>query len=189
MSFQVTRVGESKPVGITRKDLTVKNPSSLTKANPYYASTIAALKKNWQPVKNGFVFESYGVDTNKAESMISRMLSYRVLKAGNNAFMKKEARKRLESFKSEIKSQSFKTLTRGEFADLLLKSLAITDIKNPTYKNPYLDQNGSYKETLSILRSEFGFSWQDQFGDRYFQPDKTITVEEALYLMGQVVRE
>lgn len=41
---------------------------------------------------------------------------------------------------------------------------------------------------MATLRSKYAFRWQDQFGERYFQPDKTITVAEALYLIGEIIK-
>ena len=41
---------------------------------------------------------------------------------------------------------------------------------------------------MTTLRTTYKFKWQDQFGERYFQPDKAITVAEALYLAGEVVK-
>lgn len=44
------------------------------------------------------------------------------------------------------------------------------------------DESGDYEPELRTLRVRDGFVWRDTFGDRYFQSDKKITVEEALYL-------
>lgn len=41
---------------------------------------------------------------------------------------------------------------------------------------------------MGTLRTKYSFQWQDQFGERYFQPDKAITIAEALYLIGEIVK-
>lgn len=41
---------------------------------------------------------------------------------------------------------------------------------------------------MITLRTKYNFAWLDQFGERYFQPDKTITVAEALFMVDAVNR-
>lgn len=36
------------------------------------------------------------------------------------------------------------------------------------------------------MRVRYAFKWKDQFGDRYFQNDKVLTVGEALYLAEKI---
>lgn len=45
------------------------------------------------------------------------------------------------------------------------------------------DEGGIYQDSLATLRTKYGFQWKDQFGERYFQSSKVITVSEALYLI------
>lgn len=75
-------------------------------------------------------------------------------------------------------------MTRGQLADLLLKS------KGETYAlssgQAFTDETGTWKDTVTTMRLKYAFKWKDQFAERYFQPDKTITVGEALYLAEKI---
>ena len=52
-----------------------------------------------------------------------------------------------------------------------------------------MDENGVYQDTISTLRNNYGFEWQDQFGKRYFQADKKITIAEAMYLAEEIMKQ
>ncbi len=53
----------------------------------------------------------------------------------------------------------------------------------------FMDENGVYQDTISTLRNNYSFEWQDQFGKRYFQPDKKITIAEAMYLAEEIMKQ
>ena len=50
----------------------------------------------------------------------------------------------------------------------------------------FVDESGTWKSAVTTMRVRYGFKWKDQFGDRYFQPDKVLTVGEALYLAEKI---
>ncbi len=51
---------------------------------------------------------------------------------------------------------------------------------------PFVDETGTWKDAVATMRVRYGFKWKDQFGDRYFQADKVVTVGEALYLAEKI---
>jgi hypothetical protein len=51
------------------------------------------------------------------------------------------------------------------------------------------DESGTHKSVIATLRTKYRFAWLDQFGTRYFQPDKPITIGEILYLTEAVVTQ
>ena len=52
-----------------------------------------------------------------------------------------------------------------------------------------MDERGIYQDTISTLRTNYGFEWQDQFGKQYFQADKKITIAEAMYLAEEIMKQ
>lgn len=53
----------------------------------------------------------------------------------------------------------------------------------------FMDERGIYQDTISTLRTNYGFEWQDQFGKQYFQADKKITIAEAMYLAEEIMKQ
>lgn len=51
---------------------------------------------------------------------------------------------------------------------------------------PFVDESGTWKDAVATMRVRYAFKWKDQFGDRYFQNDKVLTVGEALYLAEKI---
>lgn len=112
-----------------------------------------------------------------------RVLDYQILKAGTNKVKRQLALNNRELFLRSSKSLESKKWSRGAFAELFLKSLRIpTETGNPRW----MDAKGTFQDTLTVLDSKYRFQWQDQFGEKYFQPDKIITLTEAMYLVGEV---
>lgn len=74
----------------------------------------------------------------------------------------------------------YELVTRVRLAKLMMDAFRDPRDAEPTGKK-WRDESGEYEPELRTLRVRDGFAWRDSFGDRYFQPDKTITVEEALY--------
>lgn len=86
-----------------------------------------------------------------------------------------------------IKTQSlndFSTMSRAAFADLLFNAIGTT--RYHTLDKKWIDETGPYKDVMTTLRTGYSFAWKDGFSDRYFQPDKTITIGEALYMIEVV---
>jgi hypothetical protein len=48
----------------------------------------------------------------------------------------------------------------------------------------WLDENGPLKDYITSLRLRYNFSWRDQFGENYFQPERKITLGETFYLLA-----
>lgn len=48
----------------------------------------------------------------------------------------------------------------------------------------WLDESGPLKDYITSLRLRYNFSWRDQFGENYFQPERKITLGETFYLLA-----
>lgn len=111
----------------------------------------------------------------QAKELVRRHLGYLWLKAGNDFEKKKSIKAAILRFERDFgKSDDYARITRGQLADLLLKS------KGETYATPsgqaFTDETGTWKNAVTTMRLKYAFKWKDQFAERYFQPDKTITV-------------
>lgn len=71
-------------------------------------------------------------------------------------------------------------MTRAKLAKLMMDAFRDPRDTESTGKK-WRDESGDYEPELRTLRVRDAFAWRDSFGDRYFQSDKTITIEEALY--------
>jgi hypothetical protein len=123
--------------------------------------------------------------TQMAKELISRVLSYEILKAGTNKEKKQLALNNQELFARSSATLESKKWSRGAFAELFLKSLRIP---LDSYAPVWLDEKGEFQDSIGTLRSKYYFQWKDQFGEKYFQSDRIITLSEAMYLAGEVTR-
>jgi hypothetical protein len=62
-------------------------------------------------------------------------------------------------------------------------------VKDYSEKPPYIDVKNQPKnfQNLVIYLTKLWFKWKDNFAKYYFQPDKNITVWEALYFVKFMV--
>jgi len=83
------------------------------------------------------------------------------------------------------KIEDYKKLSRAEFANLVIASIDGNVISVEDKK--WIDEKGDYKDIITTLRTRYGFIWKDQFAERYFQPDKEITIGESMYMIEKVL--
>ncbi len=176
---------KDKKEPLTRNKITVINPLGIDRRNIYYDAIIAGLGKNWWKTKTGYIGQDQTLTTDMVREMMHRILAYQMLRAGNDSSKKQAAKLATELFRRNSGNLPDKNWTRGDFADLLLKALRIGTIKRDAV---WTDEKWVYQDTMATLRSKYKFRWQDQFGERYFQVDKNITIGEALYLIWEVVK-
>lgn len=180
IEIRIIQVG--KPSGHSTK-ITGEIPTGLDRKNVYYDTIIAGLSKNWRKTRGGYVWQNEEMNTEMIREFLLRVLDYQILKAGTNKVKRQLALNNRELFLRSSKSLESKKWSRGAFAELFLKSLRIpTETGNPRW----MDAKGTFQDTLTVLDSKYRFQWQDQFGEKYFQPDKIITLTEAMYLVGEV---
>jgi len=80
-------------------------------------------------------------------------------------------------------SDKYKFVSREEFVEDLFKLMKIS-IKDYNQLPKYIDVRNKPKnfQNIVIYLTKLWFKWKDRFADYHFQPDKNITVWEALYL-------
>ena len=107
--------------------------------------------------------------------------------------MKQLLRNLLLMFGKKVKislqpSDKYSYVTRKEFVQDVIKLLWIK-VKDYSEKPPYIDVKNQPKnfQNLVIYLTKLWFKWKDNFAKYYFQPDKNITVWEALYFVKFMV--
>jgi len=80
---------------------------------------------------------------------------------------------------------NYNYITRWEFLDYLIKVLWLK-IKHYSSKSKYIDMSNTpdYLKNEVIYFTKLWFKWKDKFSKYYFQPNKYITIQEALYLVN-----
>jgi len=81
-------------------------------------------------------------------------------------------------------SSSRNTLTRQEFLEVAYE--AFWSLTNSYNWKSYLDlESDGEVQVASLLWTNY--EWQDQFWEKYFQPDKSITRGEAAYMLSHIL--
>jgi hypothetical protein len=192
VSLTVTRIDTKKPVSLnrTKQDVTVTNPRGLDSTYAYYRESISTLERGCFPLKDGYLMQDREMVASQAKELVRRYLGYRWLKAGSNLAQKKAIAARLAEFETDFRNWSdFDRVSRGQLTDLILRAKGETPpatILASAIGRPFTDESGTWKGAVAAVRTRYAFQWKDQFGQNYFQPDKTVTVGEALYLVQNV---
>ena len=144
-----------------------------------------ALEKGWFPLKDGYLLQDREMVGSQAKELVRRYLGYRWLKAGNDFTKKKLIGAALARFERDFgKTDDFARISRGQLADVLFRAKGETAASDDL--RGFTDETGIWKDAVATMRTRYAFKWKDQFAERYFQPDKTITVGEALYLAEKI---
>lgn len=181
-SFVVTRGG--KTVARSQRDTVIANPIGLDKNYPYFAENISALRHGFYRLNSGYVLQDRTLINKQARDLVYNFGVYLSLRSGDDFDRKTLLQKYLDALAKLPVGDEYATVTRGQFAKMLLAAYPIPLVQNTDKK--WIDESGIYKDYMTTLRQNYHFAWRDQFGDRYFQSDKEITVGEALYLMEVV---
>ncbi len=121
----------------------------------------------------------------QAKEMVRNYLAYTFLRAGSDKVLKNTIATRIRDSESRIASvDDYTKMTRASFARVLLDVLDPSLIVNTDKK--WIDESGLNKDIMTTLRLRYDFKWRDNFAERYFQPDKNLTIGEALYLIEQL---
>ncbi len=130
---------------LARTKLTVQNPTNLDRRYLYYDAVIAGLGKNWWSTRSGYAGQEQQMTTPMVREMVERLLAYRMLKAGNDIQKKQAARSALDTFRRTSSSLPNKNWSRGEFAELLLRTLKIPLVqRSPVFQ----DEAGAFEKTI-----------------------------------------
>lgn len=119
------------------------------------------------------------------KDLVRRYLGYRFLKAGNDQNAKTDVARTIRNFEKEFASvDDYGRISRGQLADILLRAKGVSMTVTP--ERGFTDEAGNWKNAVATMRTVFDFKWKDQYGAHYFQPDKTVTIGEALYLAEKI---
>ena len=92
----------------------------------------------------------------------------------------------MKNFETQARTiDDYEKISRAKFASLVISIIDGSPLVNADKK--WIDEIGEYKDVITTLRIRYGFMWKDQFGERYFQAEKSITVGECMYMIAKVL--
>jgi len=185
VSLVVIKKETGKTLAKTATDINIRNPNRIDKSYTYFTEVISALKKWIHRLQSGYVLQEREIIGKQAKEMVRNYLAYTFLRAWSDKALKNQIATQIRNSESIISSiDDYIKMTRGNFARLVLDVLDPSLIVNTDKK--WIDESGAYKDIITTLRLRYDFKWRDNFGERYFQPDKNLTIGEALYLIEQI---
>ena len=147
----------------------------------YTPDDIAGLEKGLMTLNQGYLLATRDLLGHQAKDIIVRSLTYGMFRAGIDTPRGQAIAQIIGQFKvSSATTDDYVHLTRGQFATMLLS--AFSEPLDTTSPPVLIDETGSDRGVMTTLRVKYGFEWKDQFGARYFQPDKIVSIGEALAL-------
>ena len=183
IEFAVRKLTDKNPLPGTKKTIQVRHPLRLSTITPYYESIMLALKNGWWNTDRGYTGEHLELTGERVRALTFRVLTFKMFRSGTDTLTKKQWMRKMVEYRINSKDFGLEIWTRGAFANHLLDTLAIPKTLGTAVWN---DESGVYQSTIHTLRTRYRFEWQDRF-PTYFQPDKKITLGEALYLIERVV--
>ncbi|NDK09661.1 peptidoglycan DD-metalloendopeptidase family protein [Candidatus Gracilibacteria bacterium] len=150
-------------------DIKVNTPIGLAQSHPYYDSVITMIESGIATGLNkGYFLEDRDLKEYDAVMWIRNSIK-------NNSTL----RPLLKDLAAEPASNTT-TINREEFLELTHKYLG-TNIISSTGKQ-YRDLEAvTQSKVANLLGAQY--QWKDQFGENYFQPDKTLSRGEASYFL------
>ena len=154
---------------LTSKEVWFQN-IKLTNPNSPYAKDVYQACKKWLCL--GLVDKGYiWVDKKLSKYVMKNLLRNMLLLLGKKVKIHTSV------------SEKFQYVTRKQFVEYLFALLWIK-IKDYHQIPKYIDIRNEDKKFINevIYLTRLGFFWKDRFANYHFQPEKYITVWEALYL-------
>jgi hypothetical protein len=162
--------------------ISIKNPINLDWWYIYYNSCINGLKKFLIKLNQWYLTQDREIFWKQVKEIISNFLTYEFLRAWDNISQKNKIKKFLINYNSQSKFiNDYNKISRWEFIKIFLNTIWTELILNDS--KTFIDEQWEYKDYITTLNYKFNFKWKDQFGDRYFQPNKFITIWEVLYVI------
>ncbi|MCH8518233.1 M23 family metallopeptidase [Candidatus Gracilibacteria bacterium] len=159
---------------LTRQSLTVNAPKNLRPSHPYFNEIVQGIKAGeLSGFRNGYFLEDESLTQRQANTWIGNIMRERNINTG-----------KLEALRNEPNGV-FIPVTRKEFLTLASKYLGGQSVQTSGQRYLDLDANGQ-----TLVASTLGpqYSWRDNFGNNYFQPDATIKRGEAVYLLSELLK-
>lgn len=176
---------DKKPLAMTDYNIAVSNPINFNNSYSYFNEDIDALKKWLLKLNNWYLLQDRDLLWKQAKDIINNYLSYEFLRAWDDMAKKAIIISKLKQInKNFVNIDDYKLISRWEFSKLIFDNLWVSLLKNSD--KILLDEAWNYKDYITTLRENYNFSWKDQFGPRYFQPEKVITIWEALFLANKI---
>ncbi|MDD2515831.1 MAG: M23 family metallopeptidase [Candidatus Gracilibacteria bacterium] len=188
VEFAVYEKGTGKTMGKALFLVNINNPKDLDKQYLYYDELISSLKKGIFRLKDGYTIKDRSLLGKQFKTTIDNYLSYKWLKAGDDKNAKQKAQYNLSKWRNESSAiDDYRKFTRGEASKLIFTILEKDNY--PSNKKYFIDQKGDFENYITTLYEYYSFKWKDSFGERYFQPNKEITIGEFIYLFEKITEK
>lgn len=185
IKFSLIKVGAKYDIAWTKSEILVSNPNRFDSSYIYYNENISALKKWYFKLYDWYLLQDSEIIGKQVKDIIYNYYAYEYLRSWNNENKKKSTLDRLSNAQKILGGiNDYDKISRWKYSKLMFDCLNIGLSNNTTVK--YLDEKWNYKNYITTLRINYWFKWKDQFAENYFQPDKNITIWEALYLIEVV---
>lgn len=185
IKLSLTKKWSKNDIAWTKSQLLVSDPLSLLSNYPYYNEDINSLKKWYLRLTWWYLLQDRDITWRQLKDMITNYLWYEFLRSGDNIQKKNLIISKIWYFKKITASISdTEKIGRWKFAKMLMDILDIKITKNSN--SILMDEKWEYKDYITSLREVYSFKWKDQFWASYFQPEKPITIWEALYLIEKI---
>lgn len=186
IKLTLSKIGNKYDIAWTKYNILVKNPIWLNNDYLYYNENMDALKKMLIRLNNSYLLQDRTLTVRQAKEIITNYWSYNYLKSWNDLDNKKILSKKIIDFEKSAKLlDNYKVLTRGDFTKMVFDTFNIPLWWEVNWR--FVDEKWDFLLYIQSLRSKYNFRWKDQFAERYFQPDKNITIWEALYFFEKTV--
>lgn len=185
VKFVLQKVWAKYDIARTKYQIRVWNPIHIDSSYVYYNESIDALKKWYLRLNNWYLSQERELIWSQVKDIINNYYSYEYLRAWNDMEKKANIVQKIKDSQTRLAIvDNYKKITRWEFTKMIFENLWINIEKNAEAK--LLDEKWFYKDYITTLRNNFSFKWKDQFAENYFQPDKNISVWEALFFIEKI---
>ena len=178
----VQKIWSKNDITWTKWSILVNNPNRLDTNYTYFQEEIEAIKKSLIRLKDWYLMQDRDFVWSDAKELINNLLAYEFLKSWNDIDRKNRVIAQLKRFyKNAQKIDDNKKIARWEFIKILFDNLWF--IVDSWGKELLYDEKWTYKDYMITARTKYQFRWKDQYSEHYFQPDKTLTIWEWIYMI------
>lgn len=185
LSFKITNTGINQL--LSEKKLLVANPKWLDKTYAYTNEVIDMLEEwvaTW--INKWYFLENRWLSQREALTWIENAL-YKM----KNEVYDTETKTTIQNSIAKVEkllpfSSKTKNITRDEFLDLNYTYLVLEETN--TWKIEYRDIDSDTSTKLSKIFDE-KTTWKDQFGEKYFRPEATITRWEWAFFIAKTLEK
>jgi len=159
---------------VAHHNLLVNAPLNLRPSHPYFSEILTGIKSgtlSW--IRNWYFLEDESLTQRQAKAWIGNTMRQKNINTWMLAALRNEP------------DGVFTPMTRKEFLTLASKYLT-TQQTNVIWQR-YLDLD-TWWQNLVASTLWGNYSWRDDFGNNYFQPNATIRRWEAAYLLSELLR-